>query len=124
MGRIAEKDFPECEVLRIQDDLNDADTRKIVARCKKHHRLGNPVLVWTSLPYTGVLLGHMSTLITLDGNVDKVFEARRKFNMLCAPFVDLRNGLTACQPLTCINQMAQILGRLELESHPQVVRQA
>ena len=58
MGRIAEKDFPECEVLRIQDDLNDTDTRKkIVARCKEHHRLGDPVLVWARLPCTGVLLG-------------------------------------------------------------------
>ena len=61
----AEKDVPECEVLRIaeQDDLNNPDTRKqITARCKDHRRPRNPVLVWAG----GPAWSHVNP--SLDGN--------------------------------------------------------
>ena len=63
----AEKDVPECEVLRIaeQDDLNNPDTwKQITARCKDRRRPRNPVLVWAG----GPAWSHVNP--SLDGNRD------------------------------------------------------
>ena len=56
LGQIADKEYQDCEVIRIteKEDLHDPSTRKrIVSSCKEHRRLGHSILIWASLPCTG-----------------------------------------------------------------------
>ena len=56
LGKIADKEYQDCKVIRIteKEDLNDPSTRKqVVSQCKEHRKLGHPILIWTSLPCTG-----------------------------------------------------------------------
>ena len=100
LGQIADKEYQDCKVIRIteKEDLNDPSTRKhIVSLCKEHRRLGHPILIWTSLPCTGgTSWSHVN--LSFDGDREKVYEARKKFNKLWASFVDLSDSLTTCRP--------------------------
>ena len=104
LGQMADKEYQDCEVIRVteKEDLNDPSTRKrIVSSCKERRRLGHPILMWASLPCTGgTSWSHVN--LTLDGNKEKVYEARKKFNKLWASFVDLSDSLTACRPTYAI----------------------